>query len=182
MIGIARKVAPSSYDRWDDMAQVGYQTWVACAKKYDPSHGVPIRLFILPIVKHEMRDYHRREIAHSMGDTPYRVMRGEAVVNRTTVETEDNEAGIDSLSDETCATPEDDVIRYHEERRARVALWKAAEEMGVPYVAWRNAYFRDCLLSGRVRRTDLAARFGVANGSFYFFKSRLVERARELVS
>jgi hypothetical protein len=182
MIGVARRVAPSSPERWDDMAQVGYQTWVACAKKYDPSHGVPIRLFLLPIVRHEMRRFHRREIAHSMGDTPYRVMRGEAVVNRTTVETEDNPDGLDSLSDETCATPEDAVIRYHEERRARVALWKAAAEMGVPYNQWRNAYFRDCLLSGRVRRKDIQDRYDLHAGSCHYFKSRLVERARELVS
>ena len=98
MVGVAKRVAPTMPERWDDMAQVGYQAWVHCARKYDPSHGVPARLFLLPIVKHEMRRWNRREIAHSMGDTPYRVMRGEAVEHRTNVQTDENPEGINSLS------------------------------------------------------------------------------------
>lgn len=179
MVGVAKRVAPTMHERWDDMAQVGYQTWIHCARKYDPSHGIPAKQFLLPIVKHEMRRWHRRETAHSMGDTPYRVMRGEAVEHRTNVQTEENPEGINGLGDDDAPTPEQQVIQYHTRRKAMVALWKAAEELGVPYHQWRNMYFRNCLLSDRMPAKEVRDRFNLGTGSLTFFRQQLIKKTME---
>lgn len=166
-------------ERWEDMAQVGFQTWVVCAKKYDASRGIPAKHFLLPIVKHEMRRWHRRETAHSMGDTAYRVMRGEAVEHRRTLDSEVYPHGVDSLSNPDAMTTEEKVIAYWDLLLMKRALWSAAHEMGVPYKQWQNAYFRGCILTERVRPEDIKARYGVKSGSLSFFRSRLMRLAKE---
>jgi L-ascorbate metabolism protein UlaG (beta-lactamase superfamily) len=161
------------------MAQVGFQTWVHCARKYDPSRGIPAKNFLLPIVKHEMRRWHRRETAHSMGDTAYRVMRGEAVEHRKSLDKEVYPHGVDSLANANTMNSEEAAIALQEVWRMKRAIWDAAHEMGVPYKQWQNAYFRGCILTERVRPEDIKERFDVKSGSLSFFRSRLYKLAKE---
>lgn len=179
MQSLARRVAPAHPQRWDDMIQEGYELWLRCAKRYDPSYGIPVKTFIRPLMIHQMRRAMRREAAASLGTSLASLQNGGGVERRKFLDAEIYPDGVDSLSNPDAMTTEEKVIAYWELLLMKRALWSAAHEMGVPYKQWQNAYFRGCILTERVRPEDIKARYGVKSGSLSFFRSRLIRLAQE---
>lgn len=179
MQSLACRVAPGHPQRWDDMVQEGYELWLKCAEKYDPSYGIPAKTFIRPLVVHQMRRAMRREAAASLGTSLSSLQKGGGVERRKMLDEEIYPHGVDSLSNPDAMNTDERVIAYWDLLLMKRALWDAAHEMGVPYSQWRNAYFRGCILTDRVRPEDIKARYNVKSGSLSFFRSRLYKLTRE---
>jgi DNA-directed RNA polymerase specialized sigma24 family protein len=180
MLGIARRIAPARPQAWDDMVQEGYELWIRSAAKYDPSYGVPAKRFIYPIIEHQMRRAMRRDAAVTLGTSLSSLQRGGGTERRVFLDEERHPDGIESLSAHDAATPEELVSEAQMTWQARRALWRAAEEMEVSSSPWRYAFMRDCILTERVRYTDMLERYGKRPGSLNFFRTRLLARAQEL--
>lgn len=180
MIGIAKRIAPFRSEAWEDMAQEGYELWIRSAAKYDPSYGVPAKRFIYPIIVHQMRRAMRRDAAATLGTSLSSLQRGGGTERRVYLDEELHPDGVESLSSHDAPTPEELVAEAQMTWQARRAIWRAAEEMKVSASCWRYAFMRDCILTDRVRYTDMLERYGKRPGSLNFFRMRLLDRAKEL--
>ena len=169
---IARRMAPTRPDFWDDMIQAGYISVWKSSKSYEPGHG-SFGGYAHVMVMHSMRREFHKLHSNEMGKCLNSVIRGQGEINRVYLCEELHNNAMCSLTDDN-EDLERELLRKEQWFLLRRAVWNAADRLGAVFIPWKNAVVRERILANRSTLKEICDRFEKNRNSVYHFERRMI--------